>query len=174
MLEDQSTKTHEEIDKFFVEEGTSLHTAIHENKDVQSIIALLKAGYDVEQENATGDTLLIVAVQAASVEIVKELLKRKVDVNKHSRQGYSALDYAVTTLRSLLIYWEKSENIAADYKNIKKLEKIVCFLLKNGANFDETSYSMLECIVERLKAPNFLSFSANSVDLNASSSTLRS
>ena len=88
-----------------------------ENNDIQSVKDYINSGYNLDSQNNSGDTPLILAASNNKMEIVKLLLNSGADINRQDNYGGAALIWA------------------AFYNRIE----IVKLLLNAGADIDKQS-----------------------------------
>jgi cytohesin len=104
-----------------IENGiTSLHEAAEKN-NVKTIIALLKAGADVNAKGKTGDTPLHAAAFGNAAKAIDALIKAGADVNARDIFGKTPLE--------CVLY-------ANSYLADKNLAEAITLLLKAGADVD--------------------------------------
>ena len=65
-----------------------------ENNDIQSVKDYINSGYNLDSQNNSGDTPLILAASNNKMEIVKLLLNAGVDVDEQGKGDYTPLMYA--------------------------------------------------------------------------------
>ena len=65
------------------------------NNDIQSVKDYINSGYNLDSQNNSGDTPLILAASNNKMEIVKLLLNSGADINRQDNYGGAALIYAV-------------------------------------------------------------------------------
>ncbi|KAL7801059.1 Pfs, NB-ARC and ankyrin domain protein [Trichoderma afarasin] len=120
---------HSSILKLFIDKGAHIHhqqllsTAISEGHDDIADI-LLKNGADIEAEDDSGKTPLLLAIQASktSTTLLKLLLDRGANINYRNTLGSTALSYALSYAVSL-----RSNNF-----------EVVKLLLDRGADVNAT------------------------------------
>jgi uncharacterized protein len=82
----------------------------YNNKDKESqnrVMALIKAGVDVNERNKSGQTALMIAVNNRSKEMMRTLLENGADPSIEDKNGSSILNYAISDPESLKIFLDK-------------------------------------------------------------------
>jgi len=113
---------------------TFVHLAVA-NGSYELLEALLKAGADVNAEDAHGKTSLHLAVISGNLKVVSLLLQAKADVNAQDQNGYTALQFAIVNgnWEAVIILLENSADIKALDQNAQsKLDALLKALLEEA------------------------------------------
>ena len=112
------------------------------------MFSLIRAGFNVNQQNNKGETLLIQAVERTHIPAIEELIAHGADVNIYVKDNYTPLDLTAGDWKSeedecfkiavLLLKVGVDPNISCPLvvAAYEKRERLVNLLLKHGADIN--------------------------------------
>ncbi len=130
-------------------ETTELVKAI-KNNEPEKLLALLKAGADVNDQDKQGITLLMAAANQTNYELINDLLEYGARTDVKDKKGRTVFDYALHTLNAwcLLSFLRPSESMRLNDYNQEGLTPLIS-IIKRFSEQDlpeEKLFSAVECV----------------------------